>query len=112
MKTKFTLLEEATVTYWVHSYGQLCNLYGENYERLKSISKISDASFRKDAKEFIDLLCCRWSLENPRSRLPEENPTSEGFLTERILKNLYCAETIEFESSIDSAKLRIARILP
>ncbi|KAI0568582.1 hypothetical protein Alg215_12106, partial [Pyrenophora tritici-repentis] len=72
---------------------------------------IGDKSFRKDAKEFIDLFCCRWSLENPWSRLSEENPTSKGSLTERILKSLYCAEKIEFESAIDPAKLRMARIL-
>ncbi|RMZ67025.1 hypothetical protein GMOD_00002432 [Pyrenophora seminiperda CCB06] len=93
MKTKFTVPEEATVTHWVHSYAQLCNLYGENYERLKGIAKISD------------------SLKNPWSRLLEENPTSKGSLTEKILKSLYSTETIKFESAIDPAKLRMARIL-
>ncbi|KAF2844114.1 hypothetical protein T440DRAFT_410812 [Plenodomus tracheiphilus IPT5] len=58
-----------------------------------------------------DLFCYRWTLKNPWSRLPEENPTSKGSLTERILKSLHCAETIEFESAIDPAKLRMARIL-
>jgi hypothetical protein len=110
-KTKFTLPEEATVTHWVHSYAQLCNLFGENYEKLTDIAEIGDVSFRKDAKEFIDLFCCRWSLENPWSRLPGENPTSKGSLTKRILRSLYCAETIEFESAVDPAKLRMARIL-
>jgi len=73
--------------------------------------QISDISFRKDAKEFIDLFCCRWSLENPWSRLLEENPTSKGSLIERILKGFYSAETIEFASAVDRVKLRIARIL-
>jgi hypothetical protein len=111
IKTKFTLPEGATVTHWVNSYAQLCNLFGEEYEKLKGIAMIGDESFRKDAKEFIDLFCCRWSLENPWSRLPEENPTSKGSLTERILRSLRCAETIEFESAIDPAKLRMARVL-
>jgi hypothetical protein len=110
-KTKFTLPEEATVTHWVHSYAQLCNLFGENYEKLKDIAKIGDVSFRKDAKKFIGLFCCRWSLENPWSRLPGENPASKGSLTKRILRSLQCAETIEFESAVDPAKLRMARIL-
>ncbi|KAF1923570.1 uncharacterized protein M421DRAFT_104321 [Didymella exigua CBS 183.55] len=48
---------------------------------------------------------------NPWSRLPGEDPTSEGFLTERILKSLCCAETIEFECAIDPVKLTMARIL-
>jgi hypothetical protein len=56
IKTKFTLPEGATVTHWVYSYAQLCNLYGEDYEKLKEIAEIGDKSFRKDAKEFIDLL--------------------------------------------------------
>jgi hypothetical protein len=111
MKTKFTIPEEATVTHWVHSYAQLCNLYGEDYDRLRAIMQIGDISFRKDAKEFINLFCCRWSLENPWSRLPEENPTSKGSLMERILKGFYSAETIEFESAVDRVKLRMARVL-
>ena len=111
MRTKFTIPREATVTHWVHSYAQLCNLYGENYDRLKAIMQIGDGSFRKDAEESIDLFCYRWSLENPWSRLPEENPTSRGSLTERILKSFYSAETIEFESAINPVKLRMARIL-
>ncbi|EDU42309.1 predicted protein [Pyrenophora tritici-repentis Pt-1C-BFP] len=69
----------------------------------------SEEDFVYTGKAFLSLLAS--VEENPWSRLSEENPTSKGSLTERILKSLYCAEKIEFESAIDPAKLRMARIL-
>ncbi|KAF2175753.1 hypothetical protein K469DRAFT_53257 [Zopfia rhizophila CBS 207.26] len=108
---KFTLPEEATVTHWIHSYDQLSYLYGDPFEKLRYIVEIGDSFLREDAKEFINLFCCRWDREDPWSRLPLSNPTSGGSLTERMLKSLYCAETIEYDSVVDPVRLRMARIL-
>ncbi|KAF2818143.1 hypothetical protein CC86DRAFT_399382 [Ophiobolus disseminans] len=77
--------------------------------------RVAEDDFIYTGRAFLSLLASveeEWGgLDNPWFRLPGEDPTSKGSLTERILKSLYCAETIEFESVIDPAKLIMARIL-
>ncbi|KAF2179528.1 hypothetical protein K469DRAFT_595614 [Zopfia rhizophila CBS 207.26] len=84
--------------------------YGEN-----SITETADSrQFISLGRAFLSLLASaevEWDREDPWSRLPLSNPTSGGSLTERMLKSLHCAETIEYDSVVDPVRLRMARIL-
>jgi hypothetical protein len=110
-KTKFSIPEDTTKTHWLHCYDQLNHLYGGPYEGLCYIIRIGDSFLREDAKDFITQFYLRWNLEDPWCRLPITNPTLKRPLTEKMLKSLYCAEAIEFDSIVDPVKLRIARML-
>jgi hypothetical protein len=110
-KTKFSIPEDTTKTHWLHCYDQLNHLYGGPYEGLCYIIRMGDSFLREDAKDFITQFYLRWNLEDPWCRLPISNPTLKRPLTERMLKSLYCAEAIEFDSIVDPVKLRIARML-
>lgn len=80
-------------------------------EQLEDVISIGDSFLQEDAHTFISNFYRRWSLEDPWSRLAIKNPTSSGPLTDKILKSLHCAETMENDSVVDPVKLRMARVL-
>jgi hypothetical protein len=109
--TVFTLPEGTAKTHWLHSYNQLKRLFGGTMKQLEDVITIGDSFLQEDAHTFISNFYRRWSLEDPWSRLAIKNPTSRGPLTDKILKSLHCAETMENDSFVDPVKLRMARVL-
>jgi hypothetical protein len=110
-QTEFTLPEGVTKTHWLHSYDQLNYLFGGTHDELCNTIKLGDSFLREDACKFISLFYQKWNLKDPWSRLLMNNPTSRAPLTERVLKSLNCAITLESDSIVDPVKLRIARVL-
>jgi hypothetical protein len=110
-QTEFTLPEGVTKTHWLHSYDQLNNLFGGTDDELRGILRLGDSFLREDASEFISLFYRKWNVKDPWSRLPISNPTSRAPMTERMLKSLNCAVTLERDAVVDPVKLRMARVL-
>ena len=93
---------------------QLDSLYGgcsaNGLRNISDIIKLGDSFLRDDAVDFIESLRRGWGREGLWYRPTLKNPTIGSSVVERMLRSIRFANTIEYDSTVDPVRLRMARI--